>query len=253
MVENLDRLVQLQEIDTRLGSVNRRIAKIPEQLTAGQASVDEAKIRLAAIKADTEARRTTRREKERELEAREAQLSKARGRQSEIKTNKEFQTHLHEIETLESEKGRVEEDLLILMDEIEKRVKEETGEGRIAEEAVRAFDSLRIQLEEQGRALGTEREGLEKERSEIASAVKPDLLATYQNLIRARGGLAVVPIVNGTCGGCHMSIPPQRVAEVRGSSLILACSECQRILYWRITPQQAVTESGAPSTPAVSF
>ena len=45
-----------------------------------------------------------------------------------------------------------------------------------------------------------------------------------------RNGLAVVPIVRDSCGGCFNVIPPQRQSEIRQHKKIIVCEHCGRIL-----------------------
>ncbi|NIN67237.1 MAG: nucleic acid-binding protein, partial [Anaerolineae bacterium] len=37
----------------------------------------------------------------------------------------------------------------------------------------------------------------------------------------------------GTCQGCHMTLPPQVVSEVKQNDCIITCGECDRILYFQ--------------------
>ena len=50
-------------------------------------------------------------------------------------------------------------------------------------------------------------------------------------VLQRRGGVAVVTVNNGTCGGCHMHVPPQDLIEIRRSASVRVCANCQRILY----------------------
>ena len=45
-----------------------------------------------------------------------------------------------------------------------------------------------------------------------------------------RNGLAVVPIMRDSCGGCFNVIPPQRQSEIRQHKKIIVCEHCGRIL-----------------------
>src|SRR5262249_60238110 len=47
------------------------------------------------------------------------------------------------------------------------------------------------------------------QRDALSAKLPRDLLKKYQT-IRGRRGIAVVPVLKGVCGGCHMAIPPQR-------------------------------------------
>ena len=61
--------------------------------------------------------------------------------------------------------------------------------------------------------------------------VEPRLLSAYERIRNSyRNGLAVVPIVRDSCGGCFNVIPPQRQSEIRQHKKIIVCEQCGRIL-----------------------
>jgi len=68
-------------------------------------------------------------------------------------------------------------------------------------------------------------------RDVVAAKVRPDILKKYGS-IRMRRGLAVVPVVKGTCQGCHMSIPPQLYNLLQRGTTVETCPTCARIIYW---------------------
>ena len=62
-------------------------------------------------------------------------------------------------------------------------------------------------------------------------AVDARLLSAYDRIRHSyRNGLAVVPILRDSCGGCFNVIPPQRQSEIRQRKKIIVCEHCGRIL-----------------------
>jgi predicted nucleic acid-binding Zn-ribbon protein len=47
------------------------------------------------------------------------------------------------------------------------------------------------------------------------------------------GDFGLVPVDSGSCGGCHMKLPPQLVQDAKRGTAMISCSYCGRILYWR--------------------
>jgi predicted nucleic acid-binding Zn-ribbon protein len=45
-----------------------------------------------------------------------------------------------------------------------------------------------------------------------------------------KNGLAVVPVLRDSCGGCFNVIPPQRQTEIMQRKKIIVCEHCGRIL-----------------------
>jgi len=73
--------------------------------------------------------------------------------------------------------------------------------------------------------------GLEQERQGVVPAVPPPTLTLYERVLTLREGLAMAPLVNESCGGCHRRLPPQVVNEVYLKAKLVTCEHCNRILY----------------------
>ena len=68
----------------------------------------------------------------------------------------------------------------------------------------------------------------------VVRDVPRDLLVQYARLLKGRAGLAVALVgSNGICSGCRVTLTPQRFNEVRQSSQILVCENCGRFLYYQ--------------------
>lgn len=232
MKNQLEQLIRLQKIESQLISLRREIKAIPDRLNAARETLEILKNQHQAVKTDGDSSNKKRRSLERDLETCEGKIQKAREHQSAIKSNKEYQVHLHEIEVLKIDKGKIEEDLLILMDEVESLDAREKEELEKVTNAEAEFERLQKNLEEKENAVKIELEQIDEQRKSISSDVEGPVLKKFQKLVSQGRDRAVVPIENGTCGGCYLNLPPQLVAEVKTGDAILACSQCQRILYW---------------------
>ena len=72
---------------------------------------------------------------------------------------------------------------------------------------------------------------LTAQREALQQELKPDMLRTYQQIFKARKGIAVVLVDNEHCFGCSMKIPPQIYNEVVQGDTLHTCPHCRRILY----------------------
>jgi predicted nucleic acid-binding Zn-ribbon protein len=70
----------------------------------------------------------------------------------------------------------------------------------------------------------------EKERTNIAQKIEPNLLASYERIMKRYGGRVVVQVVNGFCGGCYIKLPSEYIS--RCTTEITNCPNCGRFLYW---------------------
>jgi uncharacterized protein len=233
-------LIDLQTLDLRMAEVKDQQRKLPALLETAQAPLNEITKQVADLTALLESATKERRSFEKDLEAHEAQTEKMRTRLSELKTNKEYQAHLFEIEMANKKKSEIEERILVYMEKVEQHqngIKEAQAKKA---EAEKQFTGEKARLDAQQAALTAELSELEQKHKEIAVGVDRALLSRYTKLKAARKDQALAPVRNGICFGCKLQISPQLVAQVKRSDALLACSFCNRLLYWEGEP---VTET----------
>jgi len=231
--QKLQTLISLQAIDSRIAALEADAARLPQEIAAIHAGIEDAKQQVEQAKARLDAARKDQRAKEKDLEVVQGKRSKTEARLYEVKTNKEYSAVLIEIEDIKQEKGRMEEEVLVLMEaqerltgdirEAEARFKQRETEGRSREAT--AKELLRV-VEADLAAVRTERK-------ELAGQLPGPILADYDRILRARGGLALVPVTKPNfCGACRMTITPQRLQELRAQASLIPCESCGRYLYW---------------------
>ena len=236
MVSELKALIQLQEHDSRLARLEAEASRLPKRIEAIHASVAEARTAVEGTKGKVDANRKNLRAKEKDLEVVAAKRSKADAHLWEVKTNKEYSAVLLEIEDIKQDKARTEEEILALM-EMQERLAAEIREAEARlrnreEQGAQDEASVRQQLA----AVEAELAVVRGERAVVARDVPPGVLADYERILKARSGLAIVPVTTGFCGGCRVTIRPQALQELRNATL-MRCESCGRYLHW---PEGAV-------------
>jgi len=234
MDPHLQRLQELQVLDSRVAGFERKLEAIPGRIQGIRDGLHQAKAAIDAIRTKLDGARKDIRTKEKELEYQAAQRKKLEAKLYEVKTNKEYSAVLAEIEGAKVETGRLEEEVLGLM-ELQERLGREVVEAdarlRPQEAEARAQEAAAA---EELRALEVDLEGARSEREGVARDVPRDLMAQYGRLLRQRAGLAVGLVgSNGICSGCRVTLTPQRFQEVRQSSQIFVCENCGRFLYYQ--------------------
>lgn len=243
MNSQLPRLVELQAIDRRIAENKDQQRHIPLQIQAADAPLQAATRALQALAARVEGLGKERRDRERDLESQEASIQKLRGRLTDLKTNKEYQAHLFEIEVANKRKGEIEEQVLLVMEGLDKAQEELRQLKTTVDQATKQFQQEKSKLEALAGTLEAELAELDQKHTEIAATVAKDLLDRYLRLKAGRKDLALAPVRNGICQGCRLQLPPQLVAEIKRSTELQVCSYCQRILYVELDP----TAGGAPA------
>ncbi len=233
MDPQLRTLIDLQALDTRLAFLSGEVAKLPDQLAAIEAGVTESAKAVEALKARLDATRKEIRLKEKDLEYSAAKRAKSEARLYEVKTNKEYSAVLVEIEEIKQEKARIEEEILALMERQERLV----VEIREAEAELRHRDArAKAEVTELRRRLAdteAELELVRSDRAALARELPPDVLTSYEKLLRHRGHVAVARVLpGGICEACRVSFTPQTLQELKQQSALITCESCGRYLYW---------------------
>jgi predicted nucleic acid-binding Zn-ribbon protein len=233
--EQLALLIRLQELDSQIDALAEQRRQAPLLVEAAGKPVQEAEAELAKIKAAFDTLTRERRDKEQELKEREDRIEKLKTRSGDIKSNKEYQAHLFEIELAQQEKGTVEERLIEMMDRIEAVQKAAKSQDDAVAACKREFDKEHARLEGEQRAAQAEGERVTAEAKSLAEQLTPANRQAYERLKSTRKGLAVVAVKNGACQGCRLALPPQLIADLRKNEKLLTCTYCHRMLFWPVS------------------
>jgi len=238
--ETLGYLVKLQQLDSSRNAILKKISEIPARKKEISAELESKKSEVEEARKDSQKLSLDIKNKNAELEAAEALIRKHTTELNTIKTNQAYRALLDEIEEVKKRSSAIEDEILRLMEEVEKeKVEQISREKKLREMESAAADEIKS-LDEENARLNAEAEALKKEREKLAASVKPEFLVIYEQMLRSRNGLAVVPLEDGGCGGCHMKLSVQNVNELMRvysdesqSRELVRCENCSRILYFK--------------------
>jgi predicted nucleic acid-binding Zn-ribbon protein len=245
--QNLSPLIELQKLDLRIVEIQEQRRNIPERLHTAETPLREAKQLFQETNATMEALTKERRMHEKDVEAQDAHNDKMRARLSEIKTNKEYQAHLFELQMANKKKSEIEDKVLACMEKIEQLQQSLKDAGEKVNTAEQAFMREKQALDELDRKLSGELAELGIQQRDRAAQVERGLLERYTKLKHARKDHALAAIKGGMCSGCRLQIPPQLVAEVKRSQDLHTCPYCHRMLYWE--GDLPIESKSAPENP----
>jgi len=231
MSDQIQTLRQLQEVDAQLYRLRREQQQKPLVLERTKQLVAEQQAKAQASEAHLKALQVQQKEQELELATKEASVKKLQMQLFQVKTNKEYTAIQHEIEQTKADVSLTEEEILKVMDAIEQAAQDRQTQlaqatkqqAHLQEEEIRLNQELRAIEEQIGRFQG--------QRNDILPLINAPTLAVYERVLTSRDGLAMVPLVQESCGGCHMVQPPQVVSEVHLNAKLVTCESCNRILY----------------------
>jgi uncharacterized protein len=232
MHPDLNRVIELQRLDTTAHDAERRIADEPERQKALEARLTGARDRVAAAKAQLTENQNARRSVEKDVALHQGRLSKFREQAMAVKTNQEYHAIQHEIAFAQTAVKDLEDKILERMVEAD-----DLSAALKRAEAELAAEQKKIEAEKRAIAsdhteLQASLERVRLERQAIISALDPKVLAVFDLVSRRRNGVAVAEARDGVCTICHVRLRPQVFNTVRRNDEILQCDSCQRILYF---------------------
>lgn len=232
MQEQIRLLIELQKVDAVLGEMKRKREAAPKRISELQSGLDEMRGGLERYNTELEELNKDKKTKEGLLQMEIDRMQKTEGHLKDIKTQKEYQALLKEVEQGKKLNASREEDILKLTADVEEMEK-------IASEKTAALKANEVDFATEKKALegdiskvDAEFDGLRKGWEEIANKIKPNVLKMYQKVSDKRNATSVVPVKNGACTGCHMNLPPQLYNQIQKGHEMLLCPNCHRILYW---------------------
>ena len=232
VTETIERLRSLQNLDERIRVLTEELDRLPKAVEAAKEDQEAVQRRLEEAEAVVGEIQKRRRELEREIAEAEQHVVTYETQKLKVKTNAEYQALNAQIAHEKARRSGIEDQVLVSFDEEEaaaQTVAKTRDELALVTETVhQKEEQLRVRSAEGKRNL----EQLRQERQELAPQIPASLLARYEAIRSHKGGLAVVPIVRGACGGCFTQQPPQKINEVRKQDRLHTCEFCGRFLVW---------------------
>lgn len=232
MHPDLQRLIELQRLDSAARLAERRIAGEAECQRAFDAQLEAAREQVAAAKERLAENQNARRTIEKDVAVQQGRLSKFRDQLMAVKTNIEYQAVQKEIEYAQTEVKKLEDQVLERMveaDDLSSAVKRTEAALAADQKTVDADrKALVADVAEQKTAL----ERLTSERVAVVSSLDPKVLTLFDLVSRRRNGVAVAEAKDGICTICHVRLRPQVFNTVLRNDEILQCDHCNRILFF---------------------
>ncbi len=224
-------LLKLQANDLRIRDLEQRMKLLPSEMNALKAKRDQL---VATTSPAAEAAHNLEPEiKTAESEnARQTHESSKNQQQSAmVKKNTEYQAMLNTVALNKNRIGKLEGDVIELLDKFEEE-KARYRKIKAANDA--AVKSARAEFEELIAFAGEIKQEIAKlqaARPSLVRGVDSDTLSRYNTLLKGRsGGIPLVKIENGICGNCHLRITPQAMNGIQ-KGVVTYCDNCQHIIY----------------------
>ena len=236
MLPDLERLIQLQEIESKAAVAAKAIAEAPGRIAALDALLKGATTALESAKHALAENKTRRGLIDKDLAASQQRQDKYKDQVMAVKTNEQLHAMQHQIKAVADEIGVHEEKVLVNMMEAD----ELNAAIKAAEAALKAAQAK----------VGTERGAIEADvkvqqgvvaecatarATVVASLNDKGLVDTFGRIAKMRG-TAVARAEGERCTVCQVRLRPAVFVNVLKNDQILQCDSCNRILYFVAPP-----------------
>jgi len=229
--ETLELLYTLQEKDVKIFELKENLTKLPKIIDDKQKLISDLKASFESKKAEYVRLNSLKKEKEALLSAKEASIAKHTSDLNTIKANDMYKNCLLEIEKAKADKSVVEDEILQLMDDIDKEV---VNLKKYEEETKAKESEINKEITEAKQTIEKAKENIEivqKEREEFAKTIDKNILSQYERIRESRNGQGLAIIDGESCGGCNMVLRPQLIVQATKCKELVYCDNCSRILF----------------------
>ena len=226
-------LVKLQKIETEtyglkstLNNVAKKYDALDAELREFEQSIDNEVSLLDELKKQY-------RLYESDVQINFEQVKKSQASLRTIKTNREYQSLLKQIDEFNVKNVRIEDEMLEFLDRMDKaesNIAAKKNDYSMLEDRIISDKEIIKQEAEHGNKRLAQ---LNMDFNDVSGRITPASLEKYEMVKKQQGGIAIVPVNDAVCGGCNMNIPPQMYNELQRCDSLMFCPNCQRMIYWQ--------------------
>lgn len=231
-MRTVDLLHELQGIDTQLDGTRATLAQLQKQI-GDRSALEPLSQELTAIRGALHKIEAEQRDLELNAESKRTKIAADEGKlySGRVTNPKELESLALEVQQEKHQLSIVDDHLLELMDAGETTSKR-VGELQAQLERDTAdWNARQTQARSRAEELDTLISALEDNRPGLVGQVEPPTLATYDNLRRQKGGLAIGTVVQRTCQACRVALTPAIEQRARIGADLVSCPSCGRLLF----------------------
>jgi predicted nucleic acid-binding Zn-ribbon protein len=231
--DQLEALEELSVIDQRLAEIDREIQAIPARVKELDHDVQGLRSLLEKERNELAEAEEWDQQAEREIKIQEELLAKSRSKQAGARNERESSAAAREIETIKKSMAEKEDERLQMMEALAERRRNITKHEAEIAELQAVLDATGAEADKKAASVAGQKEQWEVQRQTMVGRLNARVLRLYEGVRRGRPN-PVVEMIDETCQGCNMSLPPQIFIDVQRMERIYQCPYCKRIVFVRV-------------------
>lgn len=226
-------LVKLQKIESETAKLETFLRQLPVQISSLDEKIEKFIHSMEAEENLIVELNKKYRTYESDVQMNLNKIQKSQEKLRSVKTNKEYQSSLKEIEDMKEKNSEIEDKMLEFLEQVEKAEKglddrkqhysQIVADTNLEKENInRDADKCRKKLADLGSDLSAVTDSLDT----------PILDIFYRVKSKQADAVAIAEVKDAVCQGCNLNIPPQMYIDLQHRNSLKNCPNCERIIYW---------------------
>jgi predicted nucleic acid-binding Zn-ribbon protein len=241
MPATAESLRDLHQLHQRARALRDRISSGPKTLAARQAALATRQSELEVARKALQDAKMHVKKHEHSLKGIETKIDDLKIKLNQVKKNDEYRALQNQIAHDNNAKGKIEEDILLALEEVETKTAElarlESEVKRFASEAA----ALQEQIDRQADEHKTQLRDLESAITRAEEVIPGNHRDHYRRIVARYGADALAACEDDSCLGCYTSVTPQMKNELINGDSLTFCLSCGRLLYY-VEPEVSKTK-----------
>ena len=236
--KQIEVLIDLQKTELETRMIQASLDRLPEEMTLLENRLEEYKTAVEDEKTRLSELQTTYRSYESNSADYQAQIAKSQEKLKAVKTNKEYQSGLKEIEEIEELISKLEDKMIGCLEDIDTTEQQLNSKSGILEKMKVEVKGDQEKMSHDSETQKKELNRLKSEMELMLENIDPGLLKKFKSVQSIVGDIALAGVSDAVCQVCNVNLPPQMYNELLRVDKLLYCPHCQRIIY----PMPAFTD-----------
>lgn len=232
-LKQIEQLIVLQKVDDEMVQLEKTIQEAPEKVNLIQEKLNYQKEHQSELQEKISLLEEQDRKLHREIENDNDKIKKSKNKLMMVENTREYHAIMREMDNLEKTNRMREEEKTALGEDLATQSSLLQTINEEIEQLEKSLEETKQNLEDQLNKAHSRLKELINEREKAKEDIPKPILSRYEFIRSRLHNPVIVPVENGICTGCYISIPPQDYIELQKAEQILSCPNCQRLIFWQ--------------------
>jgi uncharacterized protein len=217
--ENVKLVAYLQDVPVQIKNLDTRLDEFTRNVENDENLIIELNKKYRTYESD--------------IQLNAGKIEKSQEKLRSVKTNKEYQSSLKEIEEIKSKNSKIEDEMLEFLERIESAERDLNERRDAYARIVDVTSREKVSIEKDSDRCKQKLVELESERNAVTDLLDSTILDIFYRVkAKQSDGVAIAEVKDAVCQGCNLNIPPQTYIDLQHRNSLKNCPSCERIIYW---------------------